>query len=219
MWKNSTWVCCFSARNCTSSMSSTSLLRYCCLKPSMRPFSVHCVDEVVGELLDGHVAHLEARVGGRDLVRDGVHEVGLAETRVGVDEDRVVGGRRGLGDAARDGRRIFVVRADDPAVEGVARVESGGAGGGGDRRRLRRRPSSAGFGRGVGRRRCRRSRRRPRRRRCGSRCRVPITAVRASRSTSSKRESIQSLAKSLGTPITNTPSSRPSGSVRSNQRR
>ncbi len=96
----------------------------------------HCVDEVVGELLDRHVAHLEARVGGADLVGDGVHEVGLAETRVGVDEDRVVGGGRRFGHAARDGGGIFIVGADDPAVEGVSRIQALGAGGGGDRRGL-----------------------------------------------------------------------------------
>ena len=57
---------------------------------------------------------------------DGLDEVGLAEARVGVDEDRVVGGGRRLGDALRHGRRVLVVRAGDEAVEHVARVEVAG---------------------------------------------------------------------------------------------
>ena len=84
------------------------------------------VDEVVGEALAGDVPDLELGVLLERRVGDRLGEVGLAEAGVGVDEHRVVGGRRRLGDAAGDGRRVLVVGAGDEAVEDVARVEVAG---------------------------------------------------------------------------------------------
>ena len=83
------------------------------------------VDEVVRELLGVHVAHLDVRVEAAGVVADGVEEVGLAQTGLAVDEERVVGLGRGLGDG--DGRGIgeAVARADDEGVEGVLRVQPG----------------------------------------------------------------------------------------------
>ena len=86
------------------------------------------VDEVVGEALDRDVLDLQLGVVVQHGVGDGLDEVGLAEAGVGVDEHRVVGGGRRLGDAARHGRGVLVVRAGDEAVEDVAGVEvRGGA--------------------------------------------------------------------------------------------
>ena len=83
------------------------------------------VDELVGELLAGDVAHLGAGVEAAHVVADGVQQVGLAQPGVAVDEQRVVGLARRLGH--RDGRRVgeAVGGADDEGLEGVLRVQPG----------------------------------------------------------------------------------------------
>ena len=76
------------------------------------------VDELVGELvaLDVQRAHLRVRL--LDVVADGVQQVGLAEARVPVDEERVVGAGGVRGDGQRSGVSKFVRRAHDVCVEG-----------------------------------------------------------------------------------------------------
>lgn len=54
---------------------------------------------------------------------DGVEQVGLAQSGVAVDEERVVGLRRSLGHRDRCGVGEAVRRADDEVVEVVLRVE------------------------------------------------------------------------------------------------
>ena len=83
------------------------------------------VDELVGELLAGHVAHLGAGVEAADVVADRVQQVGLAQPGVAVDEQRVVGLAGRLGDGDGGGVREPVGRADDEGLEGVLRVEAG----------------------------------------------------------------------------------------------
>ena len=70
-------------------------------------------DELVGELLRRRVDDALAREAGDDLVADGVHQVGLAEADAAVQEERVVGVARALGDrqAGRMGQPVG--RADD----------------------------------------------------------------------------------------------------------
>jgi hypothetical protein len=82
------------------------------------------VDEVVGEFLTRHVSDLHPGVEGLRVVADGVQEVGLAETGVAVDEERVVGLRGSLGDG--DGGRVreSVGLTDDEVVERVLGVEA-----------------------------------------------------------------------------------------------
>jgi hypothetical protein len=58
-------------------------------------------------------------------VADGVQEVGLAESRVAVDEERVVGLRRRLGHGDSCGMSEPVGSADDEVVEVVLRVQPG----------------------------------------------------------------------------------------------
>ena len=112
------------------------------------------VDEVVGEALAGDVADLELRVLFERRVRDRLREVRLAEAGVGVDEHRVVGGGRRLGDAARHGGRVLVVGPGDEAVEDVARVEvAGGLGAAAACRRGRSSWAAAGPARRASRRR------------------------------------------------------------------
>lgn len=82
------------------------------------------VDEVVGELLRAHVPHADAGVEADGVVADGVQQVGLAEARVAVDEERVVClGRLGDGDCRGMGEPVGP--ADDEGVEAVLRVETG----------------------------------------------------------------------------------------------
>ena len=100
------------------------------------------VDELVGELLAGDVAHLGPVVEAAHVVADGVEQVGLAQPGVAVDQQRVVGLARRLGH--RDGRGVgeAVGRADHEGLEGVLRVEPGLAGRG--PRRARAGPASDG---------------------------------------------------------------------------
>ena len=83
------------------------------------------VDELVGELLARHVAHLGAGVEAADVVADRVQQVGLAQPGVAVDEQRVVGLAGRLGHRDGGGVREPVGRADDEGLEGVLRVEPG----------------------------------------------------------------------------------------------
>ena len=84
------------------------------------------VDEVVHERLRGDVAAGEAAAVVGDEVRDRVQEVRLAEARVPVDEERVVGLGGRFGDGERRCVRKAVGRADHERVEGVLRVDAGG---------------------------------------------------------------------------------------------
>ena len=83
------------------------------------------VDEVVSELFRAHVPDLQALVKALGVVADGVQQMRLAEAGVAVDEQRVVGLGRRLGDG--DGRRVRepVARPDDEGLERVLRVQPG----------------------------------------------------------------------------------------------
>ena len=76
-------------------------------------------DELVGELLDGGVADLHPGLVAADVVADGVEQVGLAEARPAVDEERVVGVAGLLGHGQRRGVGEAVAAADDELLEGV----------------------------------------------------------------------------------------------------
>jgi hypothetical protein len=81
------------------------------------------LDEFVGELLGGEVGDLGIGVVAENAVPDGMHEVGLAQAGVAVNEQRVKGlrGRLGHGERRRVGE--LVVGADDEVLERVPRVE------------------------------------------------------------------------------------------------
>ena len=82
------------------------------------------VDELVGEALGGEVEKTQCWIQTGDLVTDGVEEMGLAETDAAVDEQRVVGLGRELGDRLAGRLRELVGVADDEGVERVAGRES-----------------------------------------------------------------------------------------------
>ena len=81
------------------------------------------VDELVGELLRADVPDARALVEGAGVVADRVQQVGLAQSGAAVDEQRVVGAGRLLGDGDGRGVREAVARADDEGLEGVLVVE------------------------------------------------------------------------------------------------
>jgi hypothetical protein len=83
-------------------------------------------DELVHELLGGHVHDAPGGVLLEDLDADGLEQVCLAEADAAEDEERVVvlAGVVGDGDAGRVGE--LVGRPDDELIEGVARVDARG---------------------------------------------------------------------------------------------
>src|SRR5207344_671953 len=60
------------------------------------------------------------------VVTDGVHEMRLAESHTTIDEQWIVGPRRGLRHRAAGSVRKLVRRSDDECVEGVSRIQPGG---------------------------------------------------------------------------------------------
>ena len=80
-------------------------------------------DELVGERLGGRVADAEARGVVAQVVGDRRQQVGLAQPRRAVEEERVVGLRRRLGDGQGGAVGEAVAGADHEALEGVVRVQ------------------------------------------------------------------------------------------------
>ena len=77
-------------------------------------------DELVGELLGADEGDAGVGLSLHDLVRDGLHEVCLAEPGVAVDEERVVDLAGRLRDGVRGGGRELVRLSDDEVVERVS---------------------------------------------------------------------------------------------------
>ena len=83
----------------------------------------HTQDELVHELLAGHVADGRVRVEPVHLVPDRVQQVRLPQAGAAVDEKGVVTTRRLLGDGLRRGVREAVRRPGDERLEQVAGIE------------------------------------------------------------------------------------------------
>ncbi len=66
------------------------------------------VDQLIGELLAGNVADRKVGAVLLHLVPDGLHQVGLAHSHSTVEEQRVVGLGRPLGDCQRGGVRKLI---------------------------------------------------------------------------------------------------------------
>ena len=77
-------------------------------------------DELVGELLGADEGDSGVGLSRDDLVRDGLHEVRLAESGVAVDEERVVDLAGRLGDGVGGGGGELVRLSDDEVVERVS---------------------------------------------------------------------------------------------------
>ena len=157
------------------------------------PLVAQRVDEVVHERLGGDVADREVERVPADVVRDRVQQMRLAEPRVAVDEERVVGLRRRLGDRERSGVREAVRRADHERVEGVLRVDRAAVD---PRRPAASAPARHQRGRSSG----------PPARlddELDAAARSPVASLMPARISSAKRPSIQSRVKSFGTARTN----------------
>src|SRR5215213_3230921 len=94
------------------------------LLEALDPLVPQRVDEVVHEPLARDVADGEIVRVLADVVADRLEKVRLAEAGTAVDEERVVGLRRRLGDGERGGVREPVGGADYERVEGVLRVQA-----------------------------------------------------------------------------------------------
>ena len=81
------------------------------------------VDEVVHERLGGDVEDLAAGVVLGDVVPDGVEQVGLAQARVAVDEEGVVGAAGRLRHGLGGGVGQAVRRRGDEGLEGELGIE------------------------------------------------------------------------------------------------
>ena len=84
----------------------------------------HRVDHLVHEPLGRDVGQLHVAIVLQHVLPDRVHQMGFAEPHATVDEQRVVRARRRLGDGPRRSVRKLIRRANDEAIEGVARVEA-----------------------------------------------------------------------------------------------
>ena len=81
------------------------------------------LDEAVHELLGRQVKDAQLGLAGNHLVRDGMHQVGLAQTDAAIKEQRVKRHRAAFGHSPRGGMGQFVRLAHDEGVEGEARIE------------------------------------------------------------------------------------------------
>src|SRR5512147_1149305 len=79
--------------------------------------------EGLDELVQGEILDAQLRVDRARGMSDGHQQVGLAEARAGVDEQRVVHRPRRFGDSLRRGDREPIGCAHDERVEAVVRIE------------------------------------------------------------------------------------------------
>ena len=86
------------------------------------------LDELVGEFFRRKVGDPRVGVGAENGVSDGVHQVGLTEPGVTVEEQGVVGLGGGLRDGEGCGMSHLVIGPDDKGFEGVAGIERAGDG-------------------------------------------------------------------------------------------
>ena len=89
------------------------------------------VDELVGKGLAAHVGHLGSAAGGGQMMADGLQKMRFTQTDATMNEERVVGPRRGLGHSQRGGMCELAVRSDHEGVEDVVRIQTFGSGGSG----------------------------------------------------------------------------------------
>src|SRR5699024_7806073 len=82
------------------------------------------VNDVVGEFLAVDVSHASRGVQVEDVVTDGVQEMGLAESGLPVNDQRVISLAGSFGHGHGSGMREAVGRTDDEVFEDIALVET-----------------------------------------------------------------------------------------------
>ncbi len=87
----------------------------------------HRIDHLVHEALGRDVRQLQVAVVPQNILTDRVHQMRFAEPHAAIDKQRVVRSRGRLGNRTAGGMGELVRRAHDESVEGVARIEPGGA--------------------------------------------------------------------------------------------
>ena len=137
VWKNSSWSC-WRAFQELDVVDEEDVDLAVAAPEGVRGVVPDRVDELVHERLGRDVPDSAELVHVAHVVPDRVQEVGLAQSGRAVDEERVVGAGRGLGDRERGGVGEAVRRADDEVLERVAGVQRGPARRGGIGRGRRR---------------------------------------------------------------------------------
>ena len=122
VWTNSSSVRGLPSRTWTSSIRSASRPAVALLE-ALGPFGAQRGDELAGEALGGGVVDGQLGVVVAVVARDRAQEVRLAEPRRTVQEERVVGLARKLGDRQRGGVREPAAGADHEPVEVVRGVD------------------------------------------------------------------------------------------------
>src|SRR5699024_4797734 len=82
------------------------------------------VNDVVGEFLTVDVSHASRGIQVEDVVTDGVQEMGLAESGLPVNDQRVISLAGSFGHGHGSGMREAVRRTDDEVFEYIALVET-----------------------------------------------------------------------------------------------
>ena len=84
-----------------------------------------CFPAVWREQLAGHVFDAQRGVLAEHVIPDGVYQVGFAQPDAAVDEQRIIGVRRGLGHSQGSGVGKAVVAAHHKGVKGIFRIQVG----------------------------------------------------------------------------------------------
>ena len=86
------------------------------------------VDKIGVEMRNRGVEDFQRGVFSQKFIADGLDEVGFAEARAAIEEERVIAAARGVDDTASGGNGEIVIRTDDEVIEGVFRVKTRFAG-------------------------------------------------------------------------------------------
>src|SRR5580700_6500469 len=81
-----------------------------------------CIDKLVREFLARKIHYLEILLPIHHLLTDRLHQMGLSQADPTINEQRIIGFRRGLRDCERSSVRELVVRANDKSLKAVARI-------------------------------------------------------------------------------------------------
>jgi hypothetical protein len=90
----------------------------------VHPLVFERLDELVDELLGGHIDDPRLRALGTHAVRDGMDQVSLAKARAAANEQRIVAPSAASCSGDRGRVSELIRRADDEVPEGILRVQT-----------------------------------------------------------------------------------------------